>query len=57
MSQLSDELALALERVVQERVERDQYGYNRSESEVRKYVVQEFAAWLVTKFEEERRNV
>jgi hypothetical protein len=49
MSKLSDELELELERVVKHKLE-----YNRlSESKMREFVYEEFANWLVTKFEDE----
>jgi hypothetical protein len=55
MSNLSDELELALEQVVEERIKYGHYG-RMHKSTVREYITQDFAEWLVKKFEEEKYN-
>ena len=53
MSLLTDELEIALERLVEERIEYGHYG-RMHKSKVREYVTQDFAEWLVNKFVEEK---
>jgi hypothetical protein len=48
MSQLSDELELQLEKIIEEHEEH----YSSSES-ARQWITQDFAEWLVKKFEKE----